>query len=56
MYIIIKSVGDDTSFATRYVDGKVGHRYVYAEKLAKEVTEAMAALREVRRLYLLRRR
>ena len=51
MYILIKSASDDTSFTTRYVDGKVGHHYTYAEKMAKEVTEAMAALREVRRLF-----
>ena len=49
MYII--TLTDNDKFVTRHVDGKIGHHLSYAQKLAKEMNEARAALREVRRLF-----
>ena len=50
MYVLIKPAGDDT-IRIAYVDGQIGQRQDAAQKLAKEVNEAMVALREVRRLF-----
>ena len=49
MYILTPT--SDGSIRTAYVDGQLGQRQDAARKLAKEVNEAMAALREVRRLF-----
>ena len=49
MYILTPT--SDGSLRTAYVDGQIGQRQDAARKLAKEVNEAMAALREVRRLF-----
>ena len=49
MYILTPT--SDGSIRTAYVDGQIGQRQDAARKLAKEVNEAMAALREVRRLF-----
>jgi hypothetical protein len=40
-WMIIKSAGDDFSFVTMKVDGDIGHTYEYAQKMAREVTQAM---------------
>lgn len=44
-YMIIKSAGDEFSFTTTFVPGTVGHSYAYAGRLAKEMTEAMKAMK-----------
>ena len=49
MYILTPA--SDGSLRTAYVDGQLGQRQDAARKLAKEVNEALAALREVRRLF-----
>ena len=49
MYILTPA--SDGSLRTAYVDGNIGQRQDAARKLAKEVNEALAALREVRRLF-----
>ena len=49
MYILTPS--SDGSIRTAYVDGQSGQRQDAARKLAKELNEALAALREVRRLF-----
>ena len=49
MYILTPT--SDGSIRTQYVDGQIGQRQDAARKLAKELNEALAALREVRRLF-----
>ena len=49
MYILTRA--SDGSLRTAYVDGQIGQRQDAARKLAKELNEALTALREVRRLF-----
>ena len=49
MYILTPA--SDGSIRTAYADGQIGQRQDAARKLAKELNEAMTALREVRRLF-----
>ena len=49
MYILTPA--SDGSLRTAYVDGQIGQRQDAARKLAKELNEALDALREVRRLF-----
>ena len=49
MYILTPA--SDGAIRTAYVDGQIGQRQDAARKLTKELNEALAALREVRRLF-----
>lgn len=45
-WIIVKSAGDEFSFATVLVEGQAGYSRQYAEDIARRVTAAMLAAQE----------
>ena len=50
MYIINKAKDED-KFTIHYSEGKFGHRYDQAMKLAREVNEALECYAEIKRLF-----